>query len=318
MKMPENNIKKYNSKKIATSGYRVLEVLKALCSSSLTTFELLKYLEEKTENVFHKEIVAKYIATLRLVGFDVVRDRDKYSLKRSLERIDFSEEDLAVMKFLQVYSDKMPFDDLKKNIDSTIQIVEKTFSDETTEFNEFCNIKPKCIKKRSKNINIGCSFYVEAEKIRQFEKFCIDGLKLELLYKINNNEQVFRVSPISIASKNGRVILVAYDFDGSEYREFLLKFITNVKQLPQKGSCFYPSTVTFKLTGRLAKSYILKKGERVLENTSEYLVVSNMNEDKNMLYRRLARYYDKCEILYPVQARENMLKFLNEIEEVYK
>ena len=38
--MPVNSVKKYDSKKIPTSGYRVLEILKALCSSSLSTFEI--------------------------------------------------------------------------------------------------------------------------------------------------------------------------------------------------------------------------------------------------------------------------------------
>lgn len=329
MKMPQNSIKKYNNKKIATSGYRVLEILKALNSSPLTTFEMLKYLEEKTENVFHKEIVAKYIATLRLVGFEIARERDKYILKSSLEKIDFTKEDLSVMRFLEKYVDEMPFVDLKKNICLALQIVEKTFSKEFIEISKSANILPISIKKYSKNTNNECNFdenknvipnkfNIEIEKTKLFEKYCIDGLKLEFVYKINNDEKVFRVAPINVICKKGKIILIAYDFGENEYKEFLLELVDKVKQMPQKGSCFYPSTVTFRLTGRLAKSYILKKGERVLESTSEYLVISNTNEDKEMLYRRLARYYDKCEILYPVQARSEMLEFLNEIEEVYK
>ena len=301
--MPENSIKKYNSKKIATSGYRVLEVLKALNSSSLTTFEMLKYLEEKTENIFHKEIVAKYISTLRLVGFDVSRERDKYTLNRSLERIAFSEEDLSVMKFLEKYSQELPFEDLKKNISLVLQIAEKTFSDKTLDISKSVEILPKSIKKSSKNIhkkniendslnNSLNKFDIDIEKIHRFEKYCVDSLKLEFIYKINNDKSVFKVSPIKVILKKGMVVLVAYDFCESDYKEFLLEFIEDVKQLPQKGSCFYPSTVTFKLTGRLAKSYVLKNGERVLENTSEYLVISNTNEDKELLLRRLARYYD--------------------------
>lgn len=316
--MPVNSVKKYDSKNIPTSGYRVLEILKALCSSSLSTFEMLKYLEEKTENVFHKEIVAKYIATLRLVGFDVIRERDKYTLKSSIERIDFSKEDLSVIKFMENYAEEIPLIDLKKNMNLALQLIEKTFSDESMEICKAKKIHPKSVKRFSKNFYKSNHINIEIEKIRQFEKYCIEGLKLELTYKIDNDKKVFNVSPINIVFKNGKILLVAYDLGAKEYKEFLFNFIEDAKQLPQKGSCFYPSTVTFKLTGRLAKSYILKKDERVLESTSDYLVVSNMNEDKDKLYRRLARYYDKCEVLYPVQARESMLKFLTEIEEVYK
>ena len=44
------------------------------------------------------------------------------------------------------------------------------------------------------------------------------------------------------------------------------------------------SSVLFKIKNRLAKSYILKEGETVLEYTDNYIVVSNKTEDKELLY----------------------------------
>ena len=41
-----------NDKKIAVSGYRVLELLKSLMNSPLSTQEMLEILEDKTDNVY--------------------------------------------------------------------------------------------------------------------------------------------------------------------------------------------------------------------------------------------------------------------------
>ena len=55
-----------------------------------------------------------------------------------------------------------------------------------------------------------------------------------------------------------------------------------------------------------------------LKEKEPFIIVSNSKEDKNLLIRRLARYYDKCEILYPKSYREEMLSYLESIERVYQ
>ena len=94
-------------------------------------------------------------------------------------------------------------------------------------------------------------------------------------------------------------------------------YITDVKQKPQKQVKGSPSSVLFKLKGRLAKSYMLKKGEMLLETGDDFIIISNKNEDRELLIRRLLRYYDKCEILYPKTCRERIVELINEMEAMY-
>ncbi len=63
-------------------------------------------------------------------------------------------------------------------------------------------------------------------------------------------------------------------------------------------------TTTFKITGRLKYAYDIKEGETV-SSYDDCLIVTNKNEDKSELFRRLLKYGNLCEILYPKTDREN-------------
>jgi predicted DNA-binding transcriptional regulator YafY len=79
----------------------------------------------------------------------------------------------------------------------------------------------------------------------------------------------------------------------------------------------YPSSVIFKLNGRLAKSYILKTNEKILESNSDYIIVSATNINKDKLIHRLIRYFDDCEILYPKDCRNRMINLIDDMEKMY-
>jgi len=81
-----------------------------------------------------------------------------------------------------------------------------------------------------------------------------------------------------------------------------------------------PGSVTFKLTGRLARAYKLKEGENIIEydlKKKKYIIVSNKTQDKDLLLRRLIRYFGSCEILYPKAMKEKMLTLVEEMEKIY-
>ena len=62
---------------------------------------------------------------------------------------------------------------------------------------------------------------------------------------------------------------------------------------------------------------MLKKGEILLETGEDFIIISNKNEDRELLIRRLLRYYDKCEILYPKSCRKRLIELVNEMEKLY-
>ena len=65
-----------------------------------------------------------------------------------------------------------------------------------------------------------------------------------------------------------------------------------------------------KKKGDLKKSYMAKEGENV-SPYDDYLIVTNKNEDKEVLFKRLLKYGTYCEVLYPKSDRE---KFINLVE----
>ena len=71
--------------------------------------------------------------------------------------------------------------------------------------------------------------------------------------------------------------------------------------------------VVFKLKGGLAKRYEAKVNERVDINPDGTITVTNKNENKELLFSRLLRYDDKCEIIQPKGYREDMKDLINEM-----
>ena len=75
--------------------------------------------------------------------------------------------------------------------------------------------------------------------------------------------------------------------------------------------------VTFKLTGNLAKRYEARPNESVELSPDGSLIVTNKNENKELLFSRLLRYDDKCEIIRPVAYREEMKELIDKMLQNY-
>lgn len=303
-------IKSAKDIKIPSSGTRLLELLKALVKGPLSSGELLKVVEEYSDNIYRPEVVNKYLNTLKLLGFEIVKRNGKYHLLKGIDRVDYSEMDLSLLKFLQKYSLELSMPMFAENLNEAIQFVERTFSSSTQKFIQENKVPVYLPKIRTKKEN---------KEASQYEKYCKDGLKLNIIYALNKGEEEnYKVIPLKVVHKNGKTILVAYDSQNCVYKEFVLECIKEVVQLPQKQSGSYSMSVTFKLKNRLAKSYLLKSGERVIELGKDFIVVSNQNEDRDFLIRRLARYFDQCEVLYPKEFRQKMVDFIEATEKLYE
>ena len=302
---------KMKNTKISNAGYRVLEILKELTNRPLSPDEMLLYLESATNNLYRKELALKYLNTLKLLNIDIEKIEGKYFIKRGIECIDPDKNDLSVMLFIRKYIDTIGHESFKNNIEESLQIIERCFSNKVLDCIKTHTIKPYIPKK---------SLIIKDENVKKFEKYCHDGLGLELKYEnyqSDNKDNLYKIAPLKVVYKRGKAVLIAYDQKDNDYKEFVLENITDVKQKPQKQVKGSPSSVLFKLKGRLAKSYMLKKGEMLLETGDDFIIISNRNEDRELLIRRLLRYYDKCEILYPKTCRERIVELINEMEAMY-
>ena len=224
----------------------------------------------------------------------------------------FSAEDVIKLRnFIKKYINSIGHESFKHNIEESLQKIEQCFSDKVIKYVKTNKIKPYALHE---------PLIIKDENIRKYEKYCHDGLGLELKYKnyqYDNDNKIFKTAPLKVIYKRGKAVLIAYDQKENDYKEFVLENIISVKQKPQKQVKGAPASVLFKLKGRLAKSYMLKKGEILLETGEDFIIISNKNEDRELLIRRLLRYYDKCEILYPKSCRKRLIELVNEMEKLY-
>lgn len=297
--------------KTSQTAYRTLEILKLLAQNPLSSQEMLEYIEKTTDQNFRKEMVLKYINTIKLLGIDIKKDGNKYYLNRSLEYIDFSKKDLSILAFIQKYVNKIQHDDYKNNIVESLQKIEKSFSQNTISLYKKNKIRAY-LPAKPLNIN--------DKDIEQYEKYCKDELKLKIIYKYEllQGQKEFLIAPLKVIYKKGNAVLIGYDSKNNEYKEFLIENIVNVEQTPQKAIPNSSASVLFKLKNRLAKSYVLKKNETLLECGNDFIIVSNKKEDKELLLRRLLRYFDQCEILYPKSYRTSLLDMIDSMEKIYE
>ena len=68
--------------------------------------------------------------------------------------------------------------------------------------------------------------------------------------------------------------------------------------------------IIFELYGKLAKSYLLKDNERVLDFTRDKIVIANSCDDKEKLFRRLMRYDTYCKIVFPKKEVDSFKKLI--------
>ena len=300
------------NKKIADSGLRILEVLKALSKSPLSIDEMLKLIadNEEIETVYTRETFNKYINTLKLAGFEIHKIDNRYVMTNTLNLINLSNENLRVFKFLRKYAEKIYLNETNEDVIGFFDIVEKSLDEDTT----------KRFLKNKRSIGLkNFELKIPSEVVKKYENYCSDKQKLNLVVLENDEEKEYKIDPRKIKYEKEFVYLLGYDYINDEFKKFKIKDIKKCKQLPQKSPENKSSKfITLRMKDRLAKSYVLKENEKVIKSdNSDELLIANTNEDVNSLISRILRYGENCEILYPKSVRENFKTSIDKILELY-
>ena len=248
--------------------------------------------------------------------FDIVfkKSKTKYSIENIPFQEKLSDKEIACIKLLWSYSQKIYTKDALTQIENLLKNFLKNYSNL-----DFENLSINSEQSVLANYSINTS--LDKETIFKFRQLCKEKQKISFTYENRylNQKQVFTVAPSEIIITPIGCILKAYNPEMAEIQNFYTEDISNIKQLPNLSKpTNVKNSVTFALKGRLANAYELKNGERITNIEEDYIVVTNTEEDKDELLRRLLRYGKACEILYPKSFRKKALSLIAKIKANYE
>ena len=269
------------------SSMQVLKTLQVLLEGNFTMQELIKKLNQKEETpVFNNSVISKYINTCRFCGIDIPKIHNKYFVASMPYGMELTGSDIVLLENLQ-------------------NIVQQEMTSKAGKlFNNFIEKLNKYSNKKIARVEKG-SYKITAEL---FENAVADKRKINLMMK---NKQVLECIPCRIVENKGKTFFDVFHDD--KERIINSERVSGIEVLTQKHiQNFKDTSVIFELKGELACRYTLRENEQlVAKSESGTITVSNRGENKDILLSRLLRYDDKCEILNPIEYREEMKHILS-------
>jgi len=279
---------------------KIIKILKLMTEKPVTLEEIMLFLEEDNSFV-NKETISKYFATLRNAGCDIQKRKNKFYIKYPV--LNFTNTELNTLSILQKTASNLCS---KKDNDEFLKFIDKLFTlVDKTEVNYYKNILQNSENKSLIDKELTNRFKDKIETISQF--MGASAQKIKITYQ----EKIYNIIPLKFHYFKHSICLFGYDCLNKVNKNFSLSHISDIKQTPilAQNMDFSLST-TFKIKGRLKNGYLLKEGE-ILSSYDDYAIVTNKNEDKEVLFKRLLKYGTYCEVLYPKSDRE---KFINLVE----
>ena len=272
------------------SSIQVIKTLKVLLQGNYTMHELIEKLNQNEEGpVFNNSVVSKYINTCRYCGFEIPKIQNKYYVAKIPFGLELTLTDINLLKQMQI-------------------VVKNDFTERVL------NAFDKLIKKLNRYSSVGIANVNKEECNFSFELFehaVAQKRKIKLMFR---NQDVYECIPLNI-TKNGEKIFFnvfnKYPRQINVNRLSGIQLSDNTYIEPFDGS----QVIIFKLKEGLAKRYEARENESIQQLPDGDIIVTNRNENEELLISRLLRYDDKCEVIQPKVFRE---KFKNILDEILK
>ena len=274
------------------SSIQVLKTLQVLLQGNYTMQELINKLNTNEETpIFNNSVISKYINTCRYCGIDIPKIHNKYFVASMPFGLELTNTDITLLENLQ--------NAVKENMTSRAL---KVFDSFVEKLNRYSNKKIARVEKNSYKLTS-----------ELFEGAVTDKRKINLMLK---NKQILECIPLKMVENKGKTFFNIY-YNNKE-RMIDSSRVSGIEILTQKFiQNFKDPSVIFVLKGDLAKRYTLRENEQLLEQKTDTITISNRGENKDILFSRLLRYDDKCEIINPKIYRDEMIQILNETLQNY-
>ena len=231
-----------------------------------------------SEATFHKNILK-----IKDAGF-------KVSYRNSLYRIDVFKNEFNLNE-----TDKETFAYLLKISDELSKNKQKSFISFIDKFLFLANEKDYTdVIKKYKILKKAALYDEFREKIKIIKQNFQKKMKIILNSGTEISARILKLSivkdKIYLCIENNKTL-----------REEKIPVEKIAKIVPNRNLLFDEENkeVIFEISSNLAKTYLLKEDERVIEGSKNKLVVASYTKDKNTLFKRLLRYDTMCKVLYP-------------------
>lgn len=310
---------KRKSLKISSTAYRVMLILNLLNKDTSTLDELIEKLSNDpiVSRTFSKDVILKYTNTLKYSGFDIVGTRHQstynYQLKKSPFLMNLTTDELQAIAVVNNYVEQLHQKNLLSLFNRSIEKISRFLPDE--------DLKTFYMYKQETKSNLKDIYKNYAEIIEQLEKYCLDKQTIQIIYSSDNKTKYkITLEPEHIEYKGKKAYIYGTNPIICQKQYIQLDYIKSINQLPSKSrNINVDSQVTFKLSGKLSKSYRLYEKETIIEykNIPSSIIVSATVCDINSLLLRLMRYGHYCEVLSPLHVRSKMSKMINNLIKSY-
>lgn len=289
------------------------------CDTSTRVFKTLLYIKdnpasvrelvEHFENTYTSEVFIKYIHTLKALGIDVIKNKDKYTVLNYPPYLDLTEKETEGFKLINKIA--FPEKISRGAIHQFTSELEKHLTGETLERLYKNKILKEHIKYDKKY----------EELLENLESYLTNKYELKIFLKGNT---VYTGCPTDLYYDNNKIFYSLFSKKQGTKFDIDITKIKDIEILSDHNNDFDESkairtSITFLLKDRLARSYKLKDGEKIVaEKEDGSKVITNNHEPENILIKRLLRYEDLCELLSPIQTKAMMKKMLDNMIKLYE
>jgi len=258
--------------------------------------------DEKSNNTI-QVVINKAINALKVFGIKIIKSNNKYQLESSLYSLNYNIDDLKTISLLIKANETFPDEKVKDDISQIIKELRLRMDNNTR----------KTLSTLSSNHDFSFFYDNLKDQITQCKELCKNKTTFSITY-------IKKGKPFSIKGYGKDVIfdtknayLQMYDSVNNVIVEIPLP---NILKLDIGHSKFNmpetATTVTFKISGRLAKTYKLKENETLLEiDKDKNLIIVNRDEPINKLIPRIMRYSDCCQVIGPKSLKEEIKHIIN-------
>lgn len=278
--------------KINQTSLQVLKTLQVLLEDNYEMTELVEKLNSiDSENNYNSNIVSKYINSCRYCGCEIPKIHNKYYVASIPFGLNLTFEDLGLLGTLQQTAHDLISNKIGEKFDELLAKISK-----------FSNKKLANVQNKN-----------QKEICKVFDDAITNRLRIRIMLK---NRDIYDGIPLQIVKNKNKTFFYIHT-QGKE-KPISVDRVVGIESLEKHYmGGFQQKEVVFKVMGSLSERYTLKDGERILEIHPDYKVISNTSENKEVLFSRLLRYDSCCEILKPIEYREEMKEIIKKTLENY-